>query len=193
MATRTDWLDAGLEVLAAQGHAALVEDPLHERVGAEPGDGSFREHFGDEAGFHKALLTHVEAGYTSHYIDRADRSGPDRDGGSTPQARLARLADAVLSDSARPDLEVAMRRWAGHHPEARAMQERIDRRRVDYVRGLLTEATGDPDHAEWLARLMYLVLVGGRQVLPSASHTELRGYFGLVMASIRDADTPRRS
>jgi hypothetical protein len=192
MATRSDWLDAGLDVLAADGHSALVAARLRDCLGAEAGEGSFGEHFGDEAGFHKALLMHVEVGYTNRYIDRADQSGVDQNGGATPQARLARLAEGVLSDSARPDLEVAMRNWARHHPEARVTQERIDRRRMDYVRGLLVEATGDPDRAEWLARLMYLVLVGGRQVVPAASDGELRGYFGLVMASIRDTPTPRR-
>jgi hypothetical protein len=192
MTTRTDWLDAGLHVLAAHGHPALSEGRLHERLGAGPGDGSFREHFGDEAGFHKALLTHIEASYTNHYINRADHSGLEQDGGLTPQARLARLADDVLSDSARPDLEVAMRSWARHHPEAGVMQERIDRRRMDYVRGLLAEATGDPERADWLARLMYLVLVGGRQVVPPASRSELRGYFSLVMNSIRNTGAPQR-
>ncbi|GAA1971823.1 hypothetical protein [Catenulispora subtropica] len=193
MATRTDWLDAGLDVLAAHGHPALIEDRVAMRLGVDPKEGSFCEHFGDEAGFHEALLTHAEACYTNAYITRADPSGPGEDSGLTPQDRLGRLADAVLSDGARPDLEVAMRSWARHHAAAGVMQERIDRRRVDYVRGLIAEATGDLEHAERLARLMYLVLVGARQVVPSASNSELREYFGLAMAAIRAGDAPQPS
>ena len=193
MVSRTAWLDEGLNVLAAHGHTALVEDRLCERLGVEPGAGSFREHFDDEAGFHRALLTHVEAGYTDKYIEHADRSGQEPDGSLAPRARLVGLAEVVLSDSARPDLEVAMRSWARHHPEAEAVQERIDRRRVEHVRGLIEEAVGDPERAERLARLMYLVLVGGRQVVPAASHGELRDYFALAMASIEDAETPDQS
>lgn len=196
MATRSDLLDRGLNVLAEHGHPALADGRLHEHLGTEPGTGSFGEHFDGEAEFHDALLEHVEARYTNGYIDHADGTAADRDQtpdptpdpAATARDRLSRLADAILSDNARPDLEIAMRAWARHHPEARAMQERIDRRRMEYVRGLLTEATGDPQRAEQLARLMYLVLVGARQVVPPASREELRGYFDLVLASIQDAD-----
>ena len=67
MATRTTWLDAGLEMLARDGAPGVTIERLTAQLGLSKG--SYYHHFKGAAGFRTALLEQFEAQFTTRLID----------------------------------------------------------------------------------------------------------------------------
>ena len=90
-----------------------------------------------------ALLDWYEQRRTGAVIEAVEAAGS-----LGPRDRPLRLLDEALKDTddaAGPDLEVAIRAWANQDPQAAEMQERVDARRVGYLRELLAGlGTADP-------------------------------------------------
>jgi AcrR family transcriptional regulator len=171
MASKRDWLDAGLAILAEAGAPALTVEELCARLGLTKG--SFYHHFRGMGGYKGDLLAHFETHDTTRYIDAAEQAGGDR---------LARLMDLVLEDTdAHAGLEPAVRAWASQDAEVRAVQARVDRARTDYLRELWLATGGAERDATAMARLLYLVLVGAEQVVPPISDGALREVYELAL------------
>ncbi|MFD9032224.1 TetR/AcrR family transcriptional regulator [Streptomyces sp. NPDC059567] len=174
MASRRDWLQTGLTVLAQDGARALTIERLCAELDLTKG--SFYHHFKGIAGFKTDLLAHFEAEHTSQFIAGAESAG------APALSRLRRLLDLVLDDKSDGDeLEIAIRAWALQDGEVRALQERVDRLRTDYLRTLWRELDGPEADTAPMARLLYLILVGAQQVVPPLSAPELRAVYGLAM------------
>jgi len=173
MATRTDWLDTGLKLLAQDGAPAVTIERLTEQMGLSKG--SYYHHFKGVGGFRTALLEHFEAKFTTRLIDAVERE-PD----ANAATKLTRLLNLVLSDPDNAQLEIAVRAWALQDPEVRAAQERVDRARTAYLqrlcRGLATAE--EPDD---LARLLYLILIGAEQIVPPITSGELRKLYATTL------------
>ncbi|MFD1934351.1 MULTISPECIES: TetR/AcrR family transcriptional regulator [Nonomuraea] len=174
MASKRDWLEAGLMVLGQDGAPALTIERLCAELGLTKG--SFYHHFKGMSGFKTDLLEHFEAEHTSRYIAGAEV------GGEPASARLHRLMNLILEDKGgNHDLEIAMRAWALQDPEVHALQRRVDRLRVDYLRSLWRELGGPEAEVEPMAHLLYLVLVGAQQVVPPVPADDLREIYALAM------------
>lgn len=173
MATKTDWLEAGLQLLAEEGAPAVTIERLTASLGLSKG--SYYHHFKGTAGFRTALLEHFEAEFTTRLIDTVEQE-PEAEAG----VKLSRLLELVLADPDGAELEIAVRAWALQDGEARAAQERVDRTRTEYLERLCGGLDGvdDPDR---LARLLYLILIGHEQVLPRAPGSELRELYALTL------------
>ncbi|RFS81236.1 TetR/AcrR family transcriptional regulator [Actinomadura spongiicola] len=180
MASKQDWLDAGLAILAEHGAPGLTIERLTDRLGLSKG--SFYHHFKGMAGYRTSLLDRIADQTTLRFIDLVEREPglPARD-------RLRLLTDLVSAEAQSPALEIAVRAWAQQDPEVRAAQERIDRTRTEYLRELWVEMTGDPDKAARMSRLLYLIAVGADHVVPPLTPPELRDLFN---AAIGLADRP---
>jgi len=173
VADNQQWLDAGLVTLEEHGARALTIDRLAELVGLSKG--SFYHHFGGMAGYKTALLSHYESIFTAQYIEAAEQ-----DAGAAPMVKLERLVDRVCADQDQK-IEVALRAWALQDPEVRTAQERIDRRRGDYLQSLWFELTGDDEQAARMGRLLYLILIGAGQHIPAIGPEELRQLYDLTL------------
>jgi AcrR family transcriptional regulator len=178
MATKADWLDAGLDILAADGAPAVTIERLTERLGLSKG--SFYHHFKSTGGFRTALLAHFEALHTTRRIDAVEQ-----DPTAPAAVKLDRLLTLILDNADGADLEIAVRAWALQDDEVRAAQERVDRIRTEYLQSLcrgLDRPAGreqlDPDR---LASLLYLTFIGAEQVLPPISRRELRGLYASIL------------
>jgi len=175
MASRGDWLDAGLEILAGEGAPAITIERLTERLGLTKG--SFYHHFKGMGGYKTDLLAHLEEVTTTRYIVLTEQ-----DPAAPPMVKLQRLRDLVLGlERQGPELEVALRAWAQQDAEVRALQERIDARRLDYLRTLWTELSGDAGEADQVAKLLYLVVIGAGHLIPPIPKNELGLLFELTV------------
>jgi AcrR family transcriptional regulator len=174
MASRRDWLEAGLAVLGEDGAPALTIERLTGRLGVTKG--SFYHHFKGMAGYRADLLVHYESEHTRRHIAEAERAG------ASARARLHRLMDLTLAERPGTDaLEIAVRAWALQDPEVRRVQERVDRLRIDHLRSLVAELADDDTGALPLARLLYLLLVGSQQLVPPLPASELRDVYALAL------------
>ncbi|WUH99441.1 TetR/AcrR family transcriptional regulator [Spirillospora sp. NBC_00431] len=185
MASKRDWLRTGLAVVRQDGARALTIERLCAELDLTKG--SFYHHFKGIAGFKTDLLAHFEAEYTSHFIESAESAG------APAQSRLRHLLDLVLDDRAdSDDLEIAIRSWALQDAEVRALQERVDELRIDYLRTLWRELGGPEADVEPMARLLYLILIGAQQIVPPMPTPDLREIYELVLrrASHEGKDIP---
>ncbi|WP_344231583.1 TetR/AcrR family transcriptional regulator [Kribbella hippodromi] len=175
MVTRVEWVEAGVELLATEGAPAITIERLTGALGMTKG--SFYHHFAGAGGFKTALLEYFEQQYTTRLIDAV------QGGDAEPRAKLEHLFRLVLTDRDNVALEIAVRAWALQDAEVRAVQERVDATRTSYVRELCRGlgAEIDPDR---YAQLLYLILIGAEQVLPTVDRDDLREIYSLTLRLI---------
>lgn len=177
MASRRDWLDTGLVVLAELGPRALTIDQLTSRMDLTKG--SFYHHFGSTAGYVTALMAHFEAEHTSRYLESVEE-----DSTAPARARLQRLVELAVAQDEGPALEIAIRSWALENPEVDAAQARVDAIRIDYLRGLWREISGDEDEADDMGLLLYLLAVGAESVRPPVPLSRVARLYDRVLQQL---------
>jgi len=102
---------------------------------------------------------------------------------ATPTAALAGLT-ATITDTEgfyRPDLEAAMRAWAFSDPEVRQVQERIDSRRVESLRGIWSKILDDQAAGQTAALVPYLVGIGASLIQPPTPRDQLQRVYELLL------------
>ncbi len=144
-----DWLDQGLKTLTQSGFTALKAEPLAKAMGVSRG--SFYWHFADIAAFHAAILAHWRDVAAEQIIANVEAAS----GNANPLPLLLRR-----TFGGRPALEHAVRTWASVDPKARAAVQAIDRRRLDYVEGLLRKSGLAADIARARAQVLYWAFLG---------------------------------
>ncbi len=125
-----DWIRAAIDVLRKQGPAGIRVARLADELGVTPG--SFYWHFRDRADFRDRILEHwiqelLEGAAAT--VRKQGRAG-----------ERMRLLPGVLARAGLPDLDNAMRVWAGSDPEVRKAVKRADGIRLRHVRGWFEEA-----------------------------------------------------
>jgi len=144
-----DWLDLGLKTLATQGFVGLKAEPLAKAMGVSRG--SFYWHFADIGAFHAAILKawrEVAAEAIIAYVEApAGHADP-----------LIVLLQRVFSEKLA--LERAVRNWAAFDAAAKAAVQAIDRRRLDYIAGLIRARGVAADAAQARAQILYWAFLG---------------------------------
>src|ERR1700749_585977 len=130
----SDWLDQGIRTLAQDGFSALKAEPLAKAMGVSRG--SFYWHFADIDAFHAAILKAWREIAAEAIIS-------DIEAASAGEDPLAILLRRVFSEKL--GLERAVRNWAAFNTAARGAVQAIDRRRLDYVEGLIRARGVPPD------------------------------------------------
>jgi AcrR family transcriptional regulator len=179
--SRSDWLEAGLAAVVEDGPNGLRIDRLCQRL--DVSKGSFHHHFAGAADFKRSLL----AAYEDLVVTALDKA-IEQTKAATPQAALAGLTAAITGAPAfyRPELEVAMRAWAFSDAEVRAVQERVDRRRLESLSGIWSKILDDPAQAHTAALLPYLVGIGASLVQPPTSPDQLQAVYELLLGLVPD-------
>lgn len=144
-----DWLDQGLKTLATQGFSALKAEPLAKRMGVSRG--SFYWHFADIGAFHAAILKYWREVAAEAIIANVEAAAAD-------ESPLAVLLRRVFSEKLA--LERAVRSWATFDAAARAAVQAIDRRRLDYVEGLIRARGVADEAAAARAQIVYWAFLG---------------------------------
>ncbi|NYJ03630.1 AcrR family transcriptional regulator [Nocardioides thalensis] len=178
MSVRERWLEKGLDVLAREGHRAVTIDRLCNELSLTKG--SFYHHFSGVADFEAAMLEHFSYRETQRYVELAEAGA-----GDAPQQRIKRLQAAVVRGGAgSASLEVAVRGWATQDAVARTALEEIDRRRLDYLESVLQDMTSSKSEARAVARMIYLVLIGGYHHLPPMPMREISRLWDRILATL---------
>ena len=152
-----------------------------DRIAARLGlsKGSFFHHFDGIAAYRRALLERWESTAVRDLGDEA------------PQALLEDLA-ARVGSLVDLRLEVAIRAWAFHDPEAAAAQERVDLARLAALEAVWGRMVDDPDRAHTAALIPHLLVIGASVALPATSKSDLEAVFGMlaeVIPSVRSEST----
>lgn len=142
-----DWIRQGIKALTRSGFTALKADPLAKAMGVSRG--SFYWHFADLGAFHTAILKRWREIAAEEII-----AGVEADSDEPLTALLRRTFGARL------DLERAVRNWAAFDPAAQAAVRAIDRRRLDYIEGLLQRRGFSATIAQTRALILYWTFLG---------------------------------
>jgi AcrR family transcriptional regulator len=144
-----DWIDFALKTLAHDGFDALKADVLARRLGVSRG--SFYWHFADLPAFHARVIERWKQAATEAIIADIERF-------EAREERLAALLRHAFGDGAA--LEMRMRAWADSNAEAAHALGDIERRRRDYIEGLLIELGVAQPLAATRAQLLYWAYLG---------------------------------
>ena len=160
---RSDWIDAGLAVLATHGVDAVRVERIATDLGVTKG--SFYWHFKDRSALLTAALEAWQSQATNAIITHVDAMGGDA------RTRLTTLFTVVAS--ADGSLDRAIRHWAANDVVPRSAMDAVDRRRMSYLQALFAEIGFAPAEAEARARLVYHALVG-QFAMGETTHSEAR-------------------
>ena len=181
--TKEDWLGVALSLLETDGAGTLTIDRLTRRLGVTKG--SFYHHFSSREQLSHDLLEAWEERLTGGLIE-ASRVGTDF------ADRNRRLTEH-LAEVFEPRLEVAIRAWALQDPLVREVLERVDRRRVGYLRELFGLLEPFDRRAEDLALIRYAFTVGAQQLQPALAPDHYARLFEVLEGCLEDlAGNPSR-
>ena len=167
--SREDWLKSGLGLLVKHGVDSLTIDFMCRNL--EVTKGSFYHHFKNREAFLEALLDYWEMTYTTQFIEISQSE-------ASPLAQMQKLNELV--EESHGTQETVIRAWAQVDPMARVYQERVDQRRIGFIRELYLQLMDDEILAHTMAQLVYATLIGAQTILPPATQLELKRMFDLV-------------
>ena len=150
---KTPWLEEGLKILATKGPGALSIESLTAAAGKTKG--SFYHHFGSREQYIEQLLQYHEKVTFDEIIEVADKGGGVR-------ARFKRLKKLTFQISS--DLELAIRAWALYDAKVKAFQDRLDRRRLEYLRQLYLGTGAEAEKARTMSYRDYSLFIGLQQL-----------------------------
>ncbi len=153
--TAADWVAAALDALLSDGPAGVAVQPLSRRIGATKG--SFYWHFGSRDELLRAALARWEEIHTDDVIRMAEATSGE------PRQKARFLFGWVTASSAEHPGQLRLMA-AADHPDVRAALDRVTRRRIGYVAGLLRQAGQPADVAARRATLAYATYLGHAQL-----------------------------
>jgi AcrR family transcriptional regulator len=179
---RKDWVRAACRTIGRSGAAAVKVEVLAKDLGVSKG--SFYWHFDNRDALLQAVLSSWEQQGTDAIIEHVEARE------AAPRDKLWRLILAVFQAAVPFDnFEAQLRAWAQSDTRAERTVRRVDRRRLDYVAGLLHDAGVPKREAKLRAELVYRMLVGelvlkayGSDPLPERS---LRLLWTMVLDGVR--------
>jgi AcrR family transcriptional regulator len=149
--TRSEWIDAGLSALAQGGPEAVRVDTLAQAIGVSRG--GFYHQFDDRKALLDALLDTWEARSADEVLERVEREGGDA------RSKVTRAGLLTFSEELLP-VDLAIRDWARRDPEVAERLCRVDNRRMEYLRTLISDLHADAEDVEAVALMAFSLLIG---------------------------------
>ena len=176
--TKTNWLEAGLQLLGKDGPNALRIDQLC--VAAKRTRGSFYHHFSDREAYVIALVDHWRQTRTSAVIEKTNANA------TTAKQGLHDLMLNVMDVEG--DFEIAIRRWAASDERVATTLAQVDQERIDYMAGLLQQAHDvSRKTAMDLAIIQYTIFLGVLSLGKMVSVDERRSMGRLLSKMIENS------
>jgi AcrR family transcriptional regulator len=156
---RSAWIDAALRALSVGGPDAVRVEALATSLGVTKG--GFYWHFEDRRALLEEMLDSWEKVWTEDVIALIEDSQGD------PREKMRRLIE--LGRSADFEVELAIRDWSRRDADVARRLQRIDRRRMKFLRTLFGPLCDDEADVEARSMLAYSLLIGSYFISPQAS------------------------
>jgi AcrR family transcriptional regulator len=148
---RTSWIDAGLRALAAGGPDAVRVDVLAQELGVTRG--GFYWYFGSREALLEEMLDEWERRCTDTALERVESEGGDA------RQKVWRAGMLTFSKDLLP-IDLAVRDWARRDRAVAKRLRRVDNRRIEYLRALISSFCGDEDEVEARSLLAFSLAIG---------------------------------
>jgi AcrR family transcriptional regulator len=147
---RSAWVDAALQALSAGGPDAVRVEALAVSLGVSKG--GFYWHFTDRQALLEEMLDTWENTMVDNVITLVE-SQP-----ANPRAKLRRLFE--LASSVDIAVELAVRDWSRRDRDVARRLQRVDNRRMGYLRSLFGQFCADENDADARSMLAFSLFVG---------------------------------
>ena len=148
---RTQWIDEGLNALAAGGPDAVRVDVLAKTLGVTRG--GFYWHFADRQALLDAMLETWERRSTDDVLERVESEGGDA------RDKVRRAGMLTFSPALLP-IDLAVRDWARRDEAVGERLRRVDNRRMAYLRTQIGELSADEGDVEARSLLAFSLAIG---------------------------------
>lgn len=179
--TRNEWIAAALKAMAEGGVHAVRVERLARALGVSKG--SCYWHFKDRHDLLAAMVDRWEEGGTERIIQQAEAGGGD------VAARVRRLWELTSSDT-RIASELAIRDWARRDPTIAARVQRVDDRRMQYLRQLFGQLGAPANEIEARALLLASLLMGNYFIRATHGRKSRRTVLAESVALLLEIDRP---
>jgi AcrR family transcriptional regulator len=147
----SSWIDAGLGALADGGPDAVRVDALARTLGVTRG--SFYWHFANRQALLDAVLDTWERRSIDDVRERVEQEGGDALEKVRRAGLLTFAADLL-------PIDLAVRDWARRDTAVAKRLRRVDNRRMEYLRLLMSSITDDSDEIEARSMLAFSLAIG---------------------------------
>jgi AcrR family transcriptional regulator len=147
------WVEEGLRALAVGGPDAVRIEQLAQALGVTKG--GFYGYFSDRRALLEEMLDTWERTVIDEVIERVEKEGGDA------RVRLRRLF--VLASSLAGEhlkIELAIRDWARREEVVAKRLERVDNRRMEFMRALFADLCQDEDDVEARCLIVFSLFIG---------------------------------
>ena len=151
---RENWIESAIDVLARDGVGGLRIEVLAKRCGVTKG--SFYWHFKDRQDLLTAMLEYWKEGRIRD-IEKTTSVTP---GGEREQLHFAIEVYGASRNRKGMAIELAVRDWARHDPQAATFVEAVDLYRLDCTRKLFVAAGMTDAEAKSRSLLLYACVFG---------------------------------
>lgn len=146
---RAKWIEAGLSALAVGGPRAVRIEALAQDLGVSKG--GFYGFFANR----DALLQEMLDTWERESIDDTIDAVSDEE---DPRVRVHRAGMLTFADERLP-VEFAVRAWAQHDESVAARLRRVDNRRMDVLREVISSFCNDPEEVEARSLLAFCAAI----------------------------------
>ncbi|WP_138733039.1 TetR/AcrR family transcriptional regulator [Modestobacter excelsi] len=150
--SREQWVEQGLQALAAGGPDAVRVEVLAKALGVTKG--GFYGAFADRDALFEAMLDTWERESTDEVLERVERAGGDA------PTRIRRAGALTFSSERLLPIDLAVRAWARRDPAVAERLRRVDDRRMGLLRELIGSFCADPDEVEARSLLAFCLAIG---------------------------------
>jgi AcrR family transcriptional regulator len=148
---RTRWIDEGLRSLANGGPDAVRIEPLANALGVTRG--GFYWHFKDRRALLEEMLDTWERRSIDEVLERVESEGGDA------RTKVRKAGMLTFSKELLP-IDLAVRDWARRDKAVAKRLRRVDNRRMEYLRSLISSFCPDPDDVEARSMLAFSLAIG---------------------------------
>jgi AcrR family transcriptional regulator len=149
---RSSWIEEGLRALATGGPDAVRIELLARALGVTRG--GFYWHFDDRRALLEEILDSWERAGVDEVIERVEGEGGDA------RAKLRRLSALAASSDEPLMIDLAVRDWARREHAVAERLQRVDNRRMAYLRSLFGAFSRDEDEVEARCMVFYSLWIG---------------------------------
>lgn len=154
---RASWIEQGLHALGVGGPDAVRIEALASALGVTKG--GFYWHFDGRPALLEEMLDTWERLVVDEVISRVEAGGGDA------RAKLRRLFALAVSVDDMVAIELAIREWGRRDRSVAKRLQRIDNRRMDYMRELFSGVSSDPADVEARCLLAFSVFVANHYIV----------------------------
>ncbi|MHC6177986.1 TetR/AcrR family transcriptional regulator [Glutamicibacter sp. X7] len=166
---RDEWIRAGLNALERGGPGAVRVESIASTLGVSKG--GFYGYFSGRDQLLDEMLATWQHEAANAVITEVEAAAGDA------TARLAALHQSVDARADRTGLELAVREWGRRDPAVARRLAQVDAARMDYLRELFLEVTGDEEEALTRAATVLAVWMAGylmRYDCAGRTHDEIK-------------------